>query len=87
MEREARVSFRMDFEDQQEVEEVQLEEKEELPSGWSFKISRRLKRFGWKERQELPSGWSFKDRRMLRLEWSVGQRRQRGQCGQVARIT
>ena len=28
-----------------------------------------------------------KSRRLLRLEWSVGQRRQRGQRGQVARIT
>ena len=64
-----------------------MEERQELSLGWRFKISRRLRRSDWKERQEVPSGWNFKGRRLLRLEWSVGQRRQRGQRGQVARIT
>jgi hypothetical protein len=45
-----------------------LKERRELPSGWIFKISRRLRVSGLKERQELPSGWSFKGTRMLRLE-------------------
>ena len=47
-----------------------MEEKEKLPSGWSFKISRRLKRVDWKERQEFLAGWSFKSfRRLKKFDW------------------
>ena len=33
-----------------------------LPSGWSFRVSRRL------EYQEVPLGWNFKSRSLLKLE-------------------
>ena len=41
-------------------------ERTELPGGWSFKSSKRLRGFGWKGRQDISSGGSFKGRRMLR---------------------
>ena len=44
--------------------------KQEVPSGWSFKIGKRLKRDDWKERQELLVGWNFKTSRSLnRFDW------------------
>ena len=67
-----------------------MEVEEGFLSGWSFKISfklrglslgwrlgfgRRLRRSDWKEVQEVPSGWNFKSMKLLRLEWSVGQHR------------
>ena len=47
-----------------------MEGKQEVPSGWSFKIRKRLKRADWKERQELLVGWNFKTSRSLnRFDW------------------
>jgi uncharacterized protein YbdZ (MbtH family) len=46
--------------------------KQQLPSGWSFKISRRLRRADWKERQELLAGWSFRGiRRLKKFDWKL----------------
>ena len=49
---------------------IWLEGKQEVPSGWSFKIGTRLKRADWKGRQELFVGWNFKTSRSLnRFDW------------------
>ena len=45
-------------------------EEQQLPAGWSCKISRRLKRVDWNERQEFLAGWSFKSiRRGKKFDW------------------
>ena len=45
-------------------------EEQQLPSGWSCRISRGLKRVDWNERQEFLAGWSFKSiRRGKKFDW------------------
>ena len=64
----------MELQGYEDKEVVRLESKGRVPSGWSFRISRKLKRPDWKEKQEVPSGWSFKiSRRLKRSDWRKGK--------------
>ena len=74
LEEDVRAVNRMELQGLEDKEVVRLERKGRVPSGWSFRISRKLKRFDWKGKQEFPSGWSFKiSRRLKRFDWKERQ--------------